>query len=86
MIVTMHSGALLSPADLKILNTVLRTAPRLCTITEYRNWQYKELLPWMRTTPLPSRPAVTPTTKPAAKGHTTTGTTRPAAKKHTTTS
>jgi hypothetical protein len=77
MVSTMHSGALLNTAELAILNRVLQVGPKDCSAIEYRNWQYDELLPWMRMPPAGTQPAPTgtttpitpvPTTKPANKG------------------
>ncbi len=48
MIHGMPSGAILSAAQVKVLNEVLRSAPEVCSPVEYRNWQYEDLLPWMR--------------------------------------
>lgn len=48
MIHSMPSGANLDPGQLKVLNHVLRAAPHVCSGAEYRNWQYEDLLPWMR--------------------------------------
>ncbi len=48
LIHSMHSGGILDPDQDRTLNAVLRTAPSVCSAYEYRNWQYQDLLPWMR--------------------------------------
>jgi hypothetical protein len=58
MIHTMHSGAILTPAETATLNRVLAAAPKACSTaaeiksgrigSQYTQWQYKDLLPWMR--------------------------------------
>jgi hypothetical protein len=75
MIHSMHSGAVRTPAENKILNKVLLTAPKACSTAaeirkgqvsaQYRAWQYQDLLPWMQ---------MPPTHQVVAAAHSTTST------------
>jgi hypothetical protein len=61
MIHGMHSGAVRTPAENKVLNRALLVAPRACSTSaeiskgqvsaQYRAWQYQDLLPWMQMPP-----------------------------------